>query len=470
MAWRRPQGARDLRTVLFTDIVGSTERAATLGDRAWGDLLARHHAQVRAALRASGGREMDTAGDGFFATFARPTDALACAARIVRGMAPLDLQVRVGLHAGEVETRDGKAAGITVHTAARLMAAAGPDEVLASATVRELAAGAGWTFADRGSLTLKGLAEPVHAYALDLAAAPTGAVPGPVGAGAAFRAAGSRWPLLGAGGVVALVVLLGAVAFAGGGARPTPTPSSVAAGGSPLVSALRTSKPAPTQDQTASPSASTEGSLLPETSSEDGYPLAPGTYLAQDLPPTPSLTVTDPGWRVDAYFHGDLQMSRETSPSDTMTLRWLESLATDPCAQQPEAAIDSQPDKQFLAWVRANRALQVSAGTPRRFGELTTTEIDVSVIAKYACQYTTPVSVSVTGYHNGGRVDTFVLAASVIGFEPGLVFNAGVRTRVEVAARDGQLVLIVLAAPSAAEFASFEPLAEAILGTITFSP
>ncbi len=111
--------------MLFTDIVGSTERLADVGDRAWADLLARHHAVVRSALRTTGGREMDTAGDGFFATFARPADALACARQIVQGVAGLALAVRVGLHAGEVETGGGKASGITVHVAARLMAAAG---------------------------------------------------------------------------------------------------------------------------------------------------------------------------------------------------------------------------------------------------------------------------------------------------------------------------------------------------------
>ena len=450
MAWRRPQGARDLRTVLFTDIVGSTERAATLGDRAWGDLLARHHAQVRAALRASGGREMDTAGDGFFATFARPTDALACAAEIVRGMAPLGLQVRVGLHAGEVETRDGKAAGITVHTAARLMAAAGPDEVLASATVRELAAGAGWTFADRGSLTLKGLAEPVHAYALDPVSAPTGAVPGPVGAGAAFRAAGSRWPLLGAGGVVALVVLLGAVAFAGGGARPTPTPSSVAAGGSATATA---SAPG-----TSEPSASAPGigSLIGQTSQTA---LAPDTYTAVGLPGEPRITFVDDGWSAFLAGPGYLAIGLTSSPYDIVTFQWIDALVPDACGQQPPVTVGSDPEAQFLAWAHAAKGLQVSTPIPRQFGDLAALQIDVSVVDKYACSYTAPHSVAVTDYEPQARYT-----------EAALVLDEGQEYRLEVASRDGRLILIVLQAPSATELGTFEPLAEKVLDTLDFTP
>ncbi len=109
----RAAAPRDLRTVLFTDIVGSTEVAARLGDRAYGALLARHHALIRDALRTHAGREVDTAGDGLFATFGRPTAALACARAIVTGVHDLGLAVRVGVHAGEVETLDGKAGGIT---------------------------------------------------------------------------------------------------------------------------------------------------------------------------------------------------------------------------------------------------------------------------------------------------------------------------------------------------------------------
>jgi class 3 adenylate cyclase len=448
MRGRRPGGARDLRTVLFTDIVGSTERASQLGDRAWGDLLARHHAAVRAALRETGGREVDTAGDGFFATFARPTDALACAARIVRAMGPLGLQVRVGLHAGEVETRDGKASGITVHTAARLMAAAAPDEVLASATVRELAAGAGWTFADRGSLELKGLAEPIHAYALDLAAASASLPLGRVGPGSALRGV-PPVPAIGAVVVVGLVIVLAAVALAGGGgAHPSPTPTAVAAASA--------TPPATTAPPSSSASPSAPGSVIDSASD---LALEPGAYTTPDLPGAPKMTVIDAGWSATSSGLGDLILFRTTSPNDRMTMQWIRDLVPDPCGQQRTVPVGPGPEAQSLAWAHGNRALQLSEALPRQFGDLAATELDVSVVEKDACQYTEPVSVAVTDYEPGNRVTKF-----------GLVLDAGARLRVEVSSHDGKLIIIVIKAPSVAEFQTFEPLAEKLLSTLKFSP
>jgi class 3 adenylate cyclase len=148
---------RALATVLFTDIVGSTERAAELGDSAWHALVERHHAAVRGALARYRGVEVDTAGDGFFATFDGPARAVKCATSIVEAVEALGVEVRAGLHTGEVETLDGKVGGIAVAIGARICALAGPSEVLASSTVRDLVAGSGLVFEDAGEHRLKGV-------------------------------------------------------------------------------------------------------------------------------------------------------------------------------------------------------------------------------------------------------------------------------------------------------------------------
>jgi class 3 adenylate cyclase/alpha-beta hydrolase superfamily lysophospholipase len=157
---------RVLATVLFTDIVGSTERAAELGDAGWRDLVARHHALVRQQLAKFKGSEVDTAGDGFFATFDGPARAIRCACAIVAAVRPLGLDVRVGVHTGECELVDGKVGGIAVHTGSRIAAAAAAGEVLVSSTVRDLVAGSGLDFADRGARELKGLPGERRLYAV----------------------------------------------------------------------------------------------------------------------------------------------------------------------------------------------------------------------------------------------------------------------------------------------------------------
>jgi pimeloyl-ACP methyl ester carboxylesterase len=160
-----PEPDRVLATVLFTDIVGSTERAAELGDRRWHELLERHHAVVRGELARSRGREIDTAGDGFFAAFDGPARAVRCAKSIVDGVRDLGLVVRSGLHTGECGLVDGKVAGIAVHTGARVAAHAGPGEVLVSGTVKDLVAGSGLEFEDRGVHELKGIPGEWRLYA-----------------------------------------------------------------------------------------------------------------------------------------------------------------------------------------------------------------------------------------------------------------------------------------------------------------
>ena len=146
-----------LATVLFTDIVGSTERAAQLGDRAWRELLERHHALVRRELTRFRGEERDTAGDGFFATFDGPARAIRCAQALVEGVRELGLEVRAGIHTGECELHDGKVAGLAVSIGARVAASASPREVLVSQTVKDLVAGTGLSLEDRGERELKGV-------------------------------------------------------------------------------------------------------------------------------------------------------------------------------------------------------------------------------------------------------------------------------------------------------------------------
>jgi class 3 adenylate cyclase len=160
-----------LATILFTDIVRSTETAVGLGDRAWADLVERHHALVRGHLDRFRGRELDTAGDGFFATFDGPVRAIRCAAAIARAMPELGLAVRAGLHTGECELVDGKPAGIAVNIGARVASHAGAGEVLVSQTVKDLVAGSGLDFDERGARELTGVPGEWRLYAVADAAA-----------------------------------------------------------------------------------------------------------------------------------------------------------------------------------------------------------------------------------------------------------------------------------------------------------
>lgn len=152
-----PEPDRMLATVMFTDIVGATERAVKMGDRQWRDLLEHHHDLVRSELRRFRGREVDTAGDGFFATFDGPARAIESACAIQKAVAKIGLAVRVGLHTGECEVMGDKISGIAVHIGARVMAEAQPGEVLVSSTVKDLVAGSGLRFVDRGKYNLKGI-------------------------------------------------------------------------------------------------------------------------------------------------------------------------------------------------------------------------------------------------------------------------------------------------------------------------
>src|SRR5581483_396483 len=147
---------RLLTTVLFTDIVGSSATAAEVGDRAWADLVTEHHRRVRARLARFRGREIDTAGDGFFASFDGPARAIRCAETLTKDLAQIGLTIRAGIHTGECEVANGKITGIAVNIGARVAAQAEPNQVLVSQTVRDLVAGSGIAFDDGSEEELKG--------------------------------------------------------------------------------------------------------------------------------------------------------------------------------------------------------------------------------------------------------------------------------------------------------------------------
>jgi class 3 adenylate cyclase len=161
---RGPEPNRVLKTVLFTDIVGSSGQATDLGDAAWHQLLERHHRVVRDELSKFGGVEQDTAGDGFFAAFDGPARAVRCGQAISHAVRSLGLEVRIGLHTGECEIVDGKVSGIAAITGARVMAQGGSSEILVSRTVKDLVAGSGLAFEDAGEHELKGVPDRWRLY------------------------------------------------------------------------------------------------------------------------------------------------------------------------------------------------------------------------------------------------------------------------------------------------------------------
>jgi class 3 adenylate cyclase len=166
-AWEDEEHDRVLATVLFTDIVGSTARAAELGDARWRELIQAHHGLIRRQLVRFRGTEIDTAGDGFFASFDGPARAIRCARAITEGVRELGIEIRAGLHTGECERIDRKVGGIAVSIGARVAAEAGPGEVLVSSTVKDLVAGSGIEFRDRGVAELKGVPGEWRLFAVE---------------------------------------------------------------------------------------------------------------------------------------------------------------------------------------------------------------------------------------------------------------------------------------------------------------
>jgi class 3 adenylate cyclase len=156
--------SRFLATVLFTDVVDSTRRAAELGDAAWRELIDRHHGIVRDRLSRFGGREQDTAGDGFFAVFDAPADAVRCARAIAEAVRVVGLEIRAGVHTGECHMADGKVAGLAVSIGARIAGEAPPSGIVVSSTVKELVVGSGLAFEDAGEHELKGVPDRWRLY------------------------------------------------------------------------------------------------------------------------------------------------------------------------------------------------------------------------------------------------------------------------------------------------------------------
>ena len=233
---QRDGSGRFLTTVLFVDIVGSTELASAIGDAAWQSLLGRYYAAVRDRLKRLGGRQIDTAGDGLFAAFDAPANAITCALSIRDAATELGFAIRAGLHMGEVQTIEGKVGGIAVHIGARIAGAAGPGEVLVSGTVKDLVTGSRLRFEDRGETALRGIAEPRHLF-LALPPVPesptSSAQPGTVG----DRTVPGRWPsvpgstrsraVVVAVVGVALVATTATALLSSSTTPPSPRPSSV---------------------------------------------------------------------------------------------------------------------------------------------------------------------------------------------------------------------------------------------------
>lgn len=237
-------GGSVLATLLFTDIVGSTQIAEEMGNRRWQELLSRHHRLIRAELKRTGGRELDTAGDGFFASFDSPASAIRCAWGASEAVSVLGIAIRAGVHIGEAEVADGKLSGVNVHVAARVMALAEPGEVLLTQGVRELVRGAGIAIADRGVHQLKGIEGEQHLYAVtEVDGAPHPTLPDEAERRSRRNAIApptfaKRRRVRVVAGVAALAVVAAAGAFAltaGGSSRPRPGPLRITGNAAALV-------------------------------------------------------------------------------------------------------------------------------------------------------------------------------------------------------------------------------------------
>lgn len=452
-------GPRDLRTVLFTDIVDSTARAVDLGDAEWSGLLQRHNALIREILQRFNGREEDTAGDGFFATFARPTDALECAAAVVDEVHTLGLHVRAGIHAGEVERVDGKPGGVAVHIAARLMAIARSDQILVSGTVRDLVSGGSFQFVDRGDVPLKGIARPVHAWVLtsDTAALGPTALRNPrVGVRRSLAAP----PVAGALAVVAVMVAA-TLAVQGGLAGPSAPPGRI---GGPSTLAVGQSGPSGTS--TGIPPSATPGAFVfGFGGARNGVigldaggdtKLAAGRYEESDYQ-TPHLTMTlGPGWSLVSQRGTAVGLIRSDDRDEFLGFAWPSVVPTEPCGKTTRPLSASPAD--FKLWLTHTPALDPSPIVTRYFGPYAMFQTDVSVVIKLACA--------------GADPPAFVLSASIPGENGqaagtgGEAWPAGLRYRLTFGEVDGRLLRVLIQAPDDQAFLAFDPLVEAVLSTI----
>ncbi len=227
---RRTVG-RGLGAVLFTDIVGSTAIAAEIGNTRWSELVSRHHRLIRGELRRFGGREQDTAGDGFFATFERPVDAIRCAFAAAEAVRVLGIEIRAGVSFGQLELVEGKAGGLIVNTAARVMSVAGTGEVLVPAAVKDLVPGTGISFDDHGTHQLKGIEGDIRLFRVTevdgrMPAEPLGAEEAAERRAAIVPATSRRAGIVVGGLAAAVAVVLGVWAFAGDDPNPPGAPAS----------------------------------------------------------------------------------------------------------------------------------------------------------------------------------------------------------------------------------------------------
>ncbi len=306
-ARRREGNARRLLVaVLFTDIVGSTELAARLGDRAWRELVGRHHASVRRELKRFHGREIDTAGDGFFATFEQPIDAIACAASVRDALAELDLIIRAGIHVGEAEVMSDKVGGMTVHVAARVLDAAAPGEILVTGTVREIALGGEVTFDERGTRELKGVPGEWPLFAVQWQ-------PREVASAAAYDAGHPwrtgrrqwlRWASVGGAAVLLTGLAIAAAAALlgfGGASTPTAEPQSVVETG---VSAGNVRSNQPVASPTGIASAAGTVWALSQDGLVHAIPAAGGAASPIRLPGTPTGIAADDEAAWITFGHG----------------------------------------------------------------------------------------------------------------------------------------------------------------------
>jgi class 3 adenylate cyclase len=373
MLRRMPDRHRVLATVLFTDIVGSTERAAEVGDAAWRQLMARHHSAVRREVRRFGGREQDSAGDGFFLAFDRPMAALRCAAAILAAVASLGMEERAAVHTGEVERMQGKLGGIAVHTAARMLAVASPGEVVVTATTRELVAGSGLRFTDRGPHTLKGLPEPIHLFALEapesLVAAPTR----PVGAAAPDLGRLGPW----AARVAAVAVL--AVAIAAVATRGIGNPGG---GNGPVLGAATGSPPSRFPSFTSLPS-TTAGISDTAANLPNWGPITPGRYLLASLRGGVIVTISDSYWSIGrdtGYWYAS------SYPDTRLWLVQEPPPSTAGCGSpKPSPGGSGGLYEDWIAWLTHDPRLLTSAPIRRLFGTTGGTEVDTRIVPARAC-------------------------------------------------------------------------------------
>jgi len=222
----KPRGDHVLATVLFTDIVDSSRLATELGDRRWRVLLARHHAIVRRALKRYQGKEIDNAGDGFFATFADQVDAIRCACAVSDEVRALGVEVRAGCHVGQAEVLGRKLGGVTVHVGARVMSEAAPGEVLVSSVMKDLVPASGFAFVDRGLRSLKGIDGEWRLFAVTAVDGKPRPPPPEPEVAARLREEIEPPPIVqrrsGRLGIAALALLIAAVAITAVARRPHP--------------------------------------------------------------------------------------------------------------------------------------------------------------------------------------------------------------------------------------------------------